>query len=729
MFLRKPKSVYLFVFLPFVLLASAVIYAVGSDEVTSTTKDKVSLRVSSRDKEEIALSERNNRAYGPWKWGNDVTIATGLAAGGISATYDLSGNMYAARCDTFNGIAQNKIRFYKSTDGGHTWPSLNNLWGGTYSRSYPQLLTCEKGDSTFLYVFYMVNDPHGVISLYRFTLNGSPAGLFTVVSGGADTITYYSACSDLDGDTVLVAYEIHKSSAPSPMVNIIRSTDYGVTWSWWYGFGGGGTQPDIAYGAEGRVFVAFRDLSSGHDIQLRRSTNYGTSWGLPVALTNDEADDSYPKVAALHTSPPGSATLWVAYNHESLDPDTLRHDDDTAHYYFNLPDQYGDNLFNVRFTPTVSCRLDSAQLLFHHKAGTGAVRIYVWADTSGYPAKKIDSVDLQTADIRLSPNWTTVDFWSKNITLTGASDFHIGYAPLGSPATDTLSILSDDGLPTGSEHRSSEFSAGTWGTIYHDWGIDANFMIRAVVEKVVSMDLRCAYSTDGGDSWTKGRVIADSSQYNEMATDLEVYRTTSGTVVDLCYFKSTTHLDGVSDVYYTWAYSSAPGTFHAPHEKMNDHYAYLSSDAREVCQLTYPSSGLPGIVYSGAVPLMSRGENPYVGAWNLFFDYYPWTDVSEDIAQEETPAQFSLSSNYPNPFNPETKIGYFLPQACHVRLDVYNILGQKVRTLVDGERIAGKGEVFWDGNDEKGDPVASGIYFYKFQTKDFTQTKKMVLIR
>jgi hypothetical protein len=221
--------------------------------------------------------------------------------------------------------------------------------------------------------------------------------------------------------------------------------------------------------------------------------------------------------------------------------------------------------------------------------------------------------------------------------------------------------------------------------------------------------------------------------YDEMAADLEVYRSPSCTIVDLCYLKSTITKGPplTLDVYYTWAYSTSPGQFHTPHEKINDHYSYWSSDSREVCQLNFSASsdGLPGIVYAGTPPPKDGAGNLIDGAWDLYFDYYPWTDVEEDVAEEELPAQFSLSDNYPNPFNPKTKIGYFIPKASQVKLEVFNILGQRVRTLVDEVQTAGKKEVTWDGKDESANEVASGVYFYKLQAGDFTQTKKMVLIR
>ena len=93
------------------------------------------------------------------------------------------------------------------------------------------------------------------------------------------------------------------------------------------------------------------------------------------------------------------------------------------------------------------------------------------------------------------------------------------------------------------------------------------------------------------------------------------------------------------------------------------------------------------------------------------------------------PQSFSLSQNCPNPFNPETAIRYDLPVEAKVSLFVYDIGGQRVRLLVDEEKEAGRHTVVWDGKDEAGREVASGIYLYRLRTDGFACTRKMALIR
>jgi hypothetical protein len=94
-----------------------------------------------------------------------------------------------------------------------------------------------------------------------------------------------------------------------------------------------------------------------------------------------------------------------------------------------------------------------------------------------------------------------------------------------------------------------------------------------------------------------------------------------------------------------------------------------------------------------------------------------------------TPSHFELKGNYPNPFNPETIIGFNLPQQTPVTLRVYNILGQVVNTLVDEVLPAGNHAVKWDGTNDGGKEVASGVYFYRIKAGDFESTQKMTLLR
>ena len=100
-----------------------------------------------------------------------------------------------------------------------------------------------------------------------------------------------------------------------------------------------------------------------------------------------------------------------------------------------------------------------------------------------------------------------------------------------------------------------------------------------------------------------------------------------------------------------------------------------------------------------------------------------WTDI-ETTDDRNIPIDYDLGNNYPNPFNPVTTISFSLPVASQVSLDVFNIAGQKVATLLDGYKEAGSHTVTWDGGKQ-----ASGIYFYHIKAGEFTATRKMTLLK
>ena len=105
-------------------------------------------------------------------------------------------------------------------------------------------------------------------------------------------------------------------------------------------------------------------------------------------------------------------------------------------------------------------------------------------------------------------------------------------------------------------------------------------------------------------------------------------------------------------------------------------------------------------------------------------------DLLSGIAENpEIPTTFAVAQNFPNPFNPTTAIKYQLPKSCRVRLVIYNLLGQKVRTLVNTRREAGYYQAVWDGRNDFGNQVSSGVYIYRFEGEGFIRTLKMILMK
>ncbi|MFQ5603108.1 MAG: T9SS type A sorting domain-containing protein [bacterium] len=117
------------------------------------------------------------------------------------------------------------------------------------------------------------------------------------------------------------------------------------------------------------------------------------------------------------------------------------------------------------------------------------------------------------------------------------------------------------------------------------------------------------------------------------------------------------------------------------------------------------------------------------------YDHWDYTNqvpnpTSVELISDNLPATFELHQNYPNPFNPETAIRYAIPKSGEVRLTVYNLLGQKVATLVDKNQVAGSYLAKWNGQNDAGNLVSSGVYIYKIEVgKDFVDTRKMLFLK
>jgi hypothetical protein len=156
------------------------------------------------------------------------------------------------------------------------------------------------------------------------------------------------------------------------------------------------------------------------------------------------------------------------------------------------------------------------------------------------------------------------------------------------------------------------------------------------------------------------------------------------------------------------------GDIEAKLSGMDDNFAELKP--AETIELAFPY-----------LPLDSNMQRDFIVAAKGY--YYSEDNIGQYSTQWLNDTTTSLLQNYPNPFNPETQIKFVLPKPARVKLEVYNLLGQKVVTLIDKEMAAGSNTVVWDGKNETGENVSSGIYFYRLESGDLKETKKMVIVR
>jgi hypothetical protein len=148
--------------------------------------------------------------------------------------------------------------------------------------------------------------------------------------------------------------------------------------------------------------------------------------------------------------------------------------------------------------------------------------------------------------------------------------------------------------------------------------------------------------------------------------------------------------------------------------------AVISSAGTYGESTSYSSSGTMGQPHPNGI-LTSASYQLYAGFWN--------GAGPVPTGAEEIPPAFRLSQNYPNPFNPATKIDYSIADKSVVDLRIFDVSGRLVRTLVSESRLPGAYSVVWDGRNDGGRAVATGIYFYRMVAGRESSVRKMVLIR
>jgi len=134
----------------------------------------------------------------------------------------------------------------------------------------------------------------------------------------------------------------------------------------------------------------------------------------------------------------------------------------------------------------------------------------------------------------------------------------------------------------------------------------------------------------------------------------------------------------------------------------------------------------------GAAALETRLHIYGTFTGTVYFDDLNIEKVSGTLvkgSKNGLPSVYELSNNYPNPFNPTTRIQFGLPRDGNVSIVIYNILGQQIRTLVAGFRPAGQYQVEWDGKGEHGQTLESGVYFYRLQTGSTSIVRKMLMLK
>ncbi len=149
-----------------------------------------------------------------------------------------------------------------------------------------------------------------------------------------------------------------------------------------------------------------------------------------------------------------------------------------------------------------------------------------------------------------------------------------------------------------------------------------------------------------------------------------------------------------------------------------------------ICLVNPDISIVDKIVFGAQTTDLCSGRYPNgTGSFTVVNPSFAAINQNTTEDDESIPDRFILSQNYPNPFNPKTTIKYYLPKQLHVCMKVYNIRGRLIKTLFSGRQPEGNYELVWNGTNEYGRRVSSGIYFYNIITDNFTAARKMILLK
>lgn len=236
-----------------------------------------------------------------------------------------------------------------------------------------------------------------------------------------------------------------------------------------------------------------------------------------------------------------------------------------------------------------------------------------------------------------------------------------------------------------------------WTTLTHDWQNSGNLQVWA------------NYSDDGGGTWSSATGPSYDVDADEYGSSIHVYRSDGNDFFHLAYIYDDTATTTLDSIRIQSTDSTAwPGS--STSLGIND-----SAYAANTRPLATYSTGFPGVAYGGA------------GGVNVYYDN-AWYVGAEESGVKARNLRFELLQNRPNPFSDVTTLHYTLPMKSTVSLKIYDITGRLVRTLVDGAQDAGVHAVVWDGTDESGNRLSTGVYFSRLSGRNGVRTSKLSLI-
>ncbi len=444
------------------------------------------------------------------------------------------------------------------------------------------------------------------------------------------------------------------------------------------------------------IYVAVSDtnVAVGQSLNILRSSNNGANWSIVYSI-----GPSFVRVLK---------TKMVKTANDSI-------------YCFLLTDQWAIFIVSVL---NGQLRIFNSGYRDFDVHTTPSSSMYLWVDTLGTNSLFRYGTTNGGISYATRGNVTGSAAHPRVYCPPGSDTVHVTYYQAISPITDTLqlgilSVRYRESAP-GTAASVGSFTvvipAGTTRDQFAPVKYRNNSWIFYTTGTTGSINLNCITSVDGGAVWGSQVVIGSLPGRDEYWFDAQ-HNTWSTAGVDLIYYSDS--LQGgaptnISDrMYFTSASVSTPGTFSTP-VQFSEHPPGWSARGYIPFLVEYYDAGGD----AGAVWIGQDGANK-----RLYFDRLA-APVGISSNGNEIPEKFSLSQNYPNPFNPVTKIDFALPKNGLVTMKVFDVLGREVATLVNKVINAGSYTVDFDAS-----RLSSGVYFYRITTDEFTDIKKLILVK
>lgn len=424
------------------------------------------------------------------------------------------------------------------------------------------------------------------------------------------------------------------------------------------------------------VWFDYRHNNGIAEIYYKRSSDGGLTWGADTRLTNNFSSDEFPSIAVT------GSNVHIVWVHAQLNI-----------YYKRSTDG------GITWGATTNLTITSSNKWYPSMAVSGSNVNIIWTDDIDlnyeiYYKRSLDNGVTWGTNTRLTNNTAFSQYSS--IAVSG-SDIHVVWSDLRDGNAEIYYKRSTDGGTTwGADSRLSSLT------------FESNIpsiTVSGLILHVVWMDLRDGgkeiyykRSSDGGVTWGADTRL---TFLNPIPNNLPSIAVSASNVYLVFGFNG--------DIYYK--YSTDDG---------------INWGAEAIINQQNSASGYSIAVSGSQVNVVWEDRRHMIGNSNteIYYKRNPTGNIGINVISSDVPSNFSLSQNYPNPFNPSTKIRFEVPKSDYFKLVVYDYLGREVSIPVNQQLNPGTYEVDFDGSN-----MTSGVYFYKIFTVNYTETKKMVLLK